>query len=42
MGKSHINEKDNLSLGMLGMHGTAYANFAISECDLLVALWSSI
>jgi acetolactate synthase-1/2/3 large subunit len=38
MGKSSYNEKDNLSLGMLGMHGTAYANFAISECDLLVAL----
>jgi len=38
MGKSSYNEKDNLSLGMLGMHGTAYANFAISECDLLIAL----
>jgi len=23
---------------MLGMHGTAYANFAVSECDLLIAL----
>ena len=38
MGKSCFNEMDNLSLGMLGMHGTAYANFAVSECDLLVAL----
>jgi acetolactate synthase I/II/III large subunit len=38
MGKSSINEKDFLSLGMLGMHGTAYANFAVSECDLLIAL----
>jgi acetolactate synthase-1/2/3 large subunit len=38
MGKSSYNEKDHLSLGMLGMHGTAYANFAISECDLLVTL----
>ena len=38
MGKGTINEYDNLSLGMLGMHGTAYANFAISECDLLIAL----
>ena len=37
MGKSAINEKDNLALGMLGMHGTAYANFAVSECDLLLA-----
>lgn len=25
-------------LGMLGMHGTAYANLAVSECDLLIAL----
>jgi acetolactate synthase-1/2/3 large subunit len=23
---------------MLGMHGTAYANYAVSECDLLIAL----
>ena len=23
---------------MLGMHGTAYANFAVSECDLLLAV----
>jgi acetolactate synthase-1/2/3 large subunit len=38
MGKSTTNEKDHLSLGMLGMHGTAYANFAVSECDLLLAL----
>nr|QCI04624.1 acetohydroxyacid synthetase large subunit [Apoglossum ruscifolium] len=38
MGKGIIDEKDSLSLGMLGMHGTAYANFAVSECDLLIAL----
>ena len=38
MGKSSYNESDHLALGMLGMHGTAYANFAVSECDLLVAL----
>jgi acetolactate synthase-1/2/3 large subunit len=38
MGKSCYNELDNLSLGMLGMHGTAYANFAVSECNLLIAL----
>ena len=37
MGKSSYNEHDHLSLGMLGMHGTAYANFAVSECDLLLA-----
>nr|YP_009332636.1 acetolactate synthase large subunit [Membranoptera weeksiae]AHZ94650.1 acetolactate synthase large subunit [Membranoptera weeksiae] len=38
MGKGILDENDDLSLGMLGMHGTAYANFAISECDLLIAL----
>ena len=27
-----------LALGMLGMHGSKYANFAISECDLLIAV----
>ena len=38
MGKGSFNEKHSLSLGMLGMHGTAYANFAVSECDLLIAV----
>ena len=38
MGKGVIQEDHVLSLGMLGMHGTAYANFAVSECDLLIAL----
>ena len=27
-----------LFLGMLGMHGTRYANLAITECDLLIGL----
>lgn len=27
-----------LNLGMLGMHGTAYANFAVTECDLLIGV----
>jgi len=31
-------ETHPLSLGMLGMHGTAYANYAVSECDLLIAV----
>src|SRR5579875_2348945 len=31
-------ETHRLSLGMLGMHGTAYANYAVSECDLLIAV----
>nr|QCI05659.1 acetohydroxyacid synthetase large subunit [Cryptopleura ramosa] len=38
MGKGIVDENHDLSLGMLGMHGTAYANFAVSECDLLIAL----
>jgi acetolactate synthase I/II/III large subunit len=38
MGKGIIDETNELALGMLGMHGTAYANFAVSECDLLIAL----
>ncbi len=40
MGKGAFDEKDNLSVGMLGMHGTAYANFAVTECDLLIAVGS--
>jgi acetolactate synthase-1/2/3 large subunit len=27
-----------LSLGMLGMHGTVYANYAVNEADLLLAI----
>ncbi|WP_209690873.1 biosynthetic-type acetolactate synthase large subunit [Methanomicrobium sp. W14] len=27
-----------LNLGMLGMHGTEYANYAVTECDLLIAV----
>jgi acetolactate synthase-1/2/3 large subunit len=38
MGKGIIDETNSLSLGMLGMHGTVYANYAVSECDLLIAL----
>jgi len=29
---------DELSLGMLGMHGTYWANQAVNNCDLLIAL----
>jgi len=38
MGKGVFEETHKLALGMLGMHGTAYANFAVSECDLLIAV----
>ncbi len=33
-------ESDPLSLKMLGMHGTSYANYAVNECDLLIAAGS--
>ncbi len=33
-----IPETDPLSLGMLGMHGTYYANHAVNESDLLIAI----
>ncbi len=38
MGKGAFDEHDSLSVGMLGMHGTGYANFAVTECDLLIAV----
>ena len=38
MGKGCFSETHDLALGMLGMHGTAYANFSVSECDLLIAV----
>jgi acetolactate synthase-1/2/3 large subunit len=38
MGLGAFPEGHALSLGMLGMHGTWYANMAISECDVLVAI----
>jgi len=38
MGKGSFPETHDLSLGMLGMHGTRYANYAVSKCDLLIAV----
>lgn len=38
MGKGIFPERDELALGMLGMHGTKYANYAIHESDLIIAL----
>ena len=38
MGLGGIPGDHPLALGMLGMHGSKYANFAISECDLLIAV----
>ena len=31
-------ERNPLALGMLGMHGTWYANMAVNYCDLLIAV----
>ncbi|RLF21617.1 MAG: acetolactate synthase large subunit, partial [Thermoprotei archaeon] len=38
MGKGSIPEDHPLSLGMIGMHGKAYANYAVVECDVLLAI----
>ena len=38
MGLGSFDEHHPLAVGMLGMHGTAYANYAVSECDLLIAV----
>jgi len=38
LGLGSIDQGSELSLDMLGMHGSAYANFAVQECDLLIAV----
>ncbi len=38
LGKGAFPETHPNSLGMLGMHGTAYANYAVAHCDLLIAI----
>ena len=38
MGLGSFPETHELSLGMLGMHGTVYANYAIAEADLIIAI----
>ncbi len=40
MGLGIYPEDETLSLGMLGMHGTKYANYATGETDLLLAVGS--
>lgn len=40
LGLGAFPEDDPLSLGMLGMHGTWYANMAVNESDLLIAVGS--
>ena len=38
MGRGAFPDRHPLSLSMPGMHGTAYANWAIRDCDLLIAV----
>ncbi len=38
MGLGAFPSNHKLSLHMLGMHGTAYANYAVTNCDLLIAV----
>ena len=38
LGLGSFDENDPKSLQMLGMHGTAYANYAVQQCDLLIAI----
>ena len=38
MGLGAIPSHHPLNLGMLGMHGTESANYAVTECDLLIAV----
>jgi acetolactate synthase-1/2/3 large subunit len=36
MGIGSVDTTDKLSLHMLGMHGMAYANYAVMDCDFLI------
>ena len=38
MGIGSMDTSDALCLHMLGMHGTAYANYAVEDCDFLIAV----
>ena len=38
LGKGAADENHPLHLGMLGMHGTAYANKAVVDCDLIMSI----
>jgi acetolactate synthase I/II/III large subunit len=40
LGKGGFPETHPLSVGMLGMHGTAYANKAVVDCDLIMSIGS--
>jgi len=38
LGKGAVDETHPLHLGMMGMHGTAYANKAVVDCDLIMSI----
>jgi len=38
LGLGSYDQRKPESLDMLGMHGAAYANYAVQECDLLIAI----
>jgi acetolactate synthase I/II/III large subunit len=38
LGKGGFPDEDNLSLRMAGMHGTKYANLALMDADLIIAI----
>ncbi|MFP6665191.1 MAG: biosynthetic-type acetolactate synthase large subunit [Deltaproteobacteria bacterium] len=38
MGIGSVDTKSDLSLHMLGMHGAAFANYAVEDCDFLFAV----
>ncbi|AXA34995.1 MAG: acetolactate synthase [Candidatus Sumerlaea sp.] len=38
MGIGAMDTRSELCLHMLGMHGTAYANYAVEDCDFLIAV----
>jgi acetolactate synthase-1/2/3 large subunit len=38
MGIGAMDTRSDLALHMLGMHGTAYANYAVEDCDFLFAV----
>ncbi len=38
MGIGALDTQDSLCLNMIGMHGAAYANYAVEDCDFLIAV----
>ncbi|HEY5622754.1 MAG TPA: biosynthetic-type acetolactate synthase large subunit, partial [Gammaproteobacteria bacterium] len=40
MGLGSFDTTQPLAMHMLGMHGTAYANYAVDDCDLLISVGS--